>query len=187
MQLDKCWKSGPQQQWSVRWDCSTTGDTATCWNAEPFHFLPSSSCTWVPSLSLRAQLEQEQEHWDPQLQNDWHGQATDTKMKVLQIHAKQYIKAVSLWTLWVSEKYIISEASGTYCTEGHLRTGLSKTDNTNSPTQTIFVSSKLHANTWGNAISSGHKYTDHVGTKAESASYSRNNPEPYFSSCGMLL
>jgi len=45
-------------------------ETAMCWNAEQSHFLPSSSCSGAPSLSLRAQLEQEQEHWDPQLQSD---------------------------------------------------------------------------------------------------------------------
>lgn len=66
----KYWRSGPQQHWSVGWDCSITGDIAMCWNAEPSHFLPSSSCSGAPSLSLCAQLEQEQEHWDPQLQSD---------------------------------------------------------------------------------------------------------------------
>lgn len=94
----------------------------------------------------------------------------------------QPLNTLSQWKI-----HHIWRASGTCCTEGHLRTGLSKIDNTNSPAQTIFVSSILHANDWGNVISSGCKYTDHIGTKAESASYSRNNPELYLSSCGMLL
>lgn len=80
-----------------------------------------------------------------------------------------------------------STSSGTDLTESNLSTGLSNTDNINPPVKVVSVSSKLHANAWGNAKNSGHKYIDHVGIKTESATNSRNNPDPYFSSCRKLI